>query len=77
MGGGWEDYVGSYDTKEEAARDFEQDYNNKDGNECYNIVDTTTMKLIQAGTYGQAARKPRQFANTNTSNDVTFPSKPE
>lgn len=57
MGGGWEDYIGDYDTREQAVKDFDQDYN-KGGDECYSIVDTTTMKLVQAGTYGVAARKP-------------------
>lgn len=59
MGGGWEDYIGDYDTQELAHEAFNEDYN-EGGNECYNIIDTHTMKIVQAGTYGEAARKPKK-----------------
>lgn len=55
MGGGWEDYIGDYDTWQQAYKEFIDDFN-EGGHECYNIVDITTMKIVQAGTYGMATR---------------------
>jgi len=42
-GGGWEDYIGTYDTIEEARAVLKEKYNHG----WWQIVDTTTMQEIE------------------------------
>jgi hypothetical protein len=40
-GGGWNDYVGQYETIEEAMKNIQAEF--------YHIVDIETMKIIKSG----------------------------
>lgn len=60
--GGWQDYIGQFDSVVEAMREALREEHSRSKFDWYQVVDTTTAKIVEDGMseFGKFLRSPDQ-----------------